>query len=217
MPLAIFDLDNTLIAGDSDHLWGQFMCATGRVDPDVFAQKNDAFYAAYQRGTLDIHAYLTFALAPIAGLSQQAVQTLQQQFLQAWIEPILLPKAQALITKHRDAGDTLLIITATNTVVTRPIAQRLGIDALLGCEAAIENDRYTCAITGIPSFREGKVSRLNDWLAEQTLSMADAWFYTDSHNDVTLLERVDQPVAVDPDSQLKAIAEQRGWPIMSLR
>ena len=217
MPLAIFDLDNTLIAGDSDHRWGEFLCATGRVDANSFARENDAFYTAYQQGTLDIYAYLEFALRPIAGLSSAEVQTLQEQFIREWIAPILLPQAHDLIDRHRNAGDTLIIITATNTVVTRPIADLLGIDALLGCEAELKNGYYTGGIIGTPSFQEGKVSRLDDWLAEKKISMAGACFYSDSHNDLPLLERVDKPIAVDPDDKLAAIAKQRGWPIISLR
>lgn len=217
MPLAIFDLDNTLIAGDSDHRWGEFLCATGRVDANSFARENDAFYTAYQQGTLDIYAYLEFALRPIAGLSSAEVQTLQEQFIREWIAPILLPQAHDLIDRHRNAGDTLIIITATNTVVTRPIADLLGIDALLGCEAELKNGYYTGGIIGTPSFQEGKVSRLDDWLAEKKISMAGACFYSDSHNDLPLLERVDKPIAVDPDDKLAAIAKQRSWPIISLR
>ena len=217
MPLAIFDLDNTLIAGDSDHRWGEFLCATGRVDANSFARENDAFYTAYQQGTLDIYAYLEFALRPIAGLSSAEVQTLQEQFIREWIAPILLPQAHDLIDQHRNAGDTLIIITATNTVVTRPIADLLGIDALLGCEAELKNGYYTGGIIGTPSFQEGKVSRLDDWLAEKKISMAGACFYSDSHNDLPLLERVDKPIAVDPDDKLAAIAKQRSWPIISLR
>ena len=217
MPLAIFDLDNTLIAGDSDHRWGEFLCATGRVDADSFARENDAFYMAYQQGTLDIHAYLEFALRPIAGLNRAEVQTLQEQFIREWITPILLPQAHDLIDRHRNAGDTLIIITATNTVVTRPIADLLGIEALLGCEAELKNGHYTGGIIGTPSFQEGKVSRLDDWLVENKISMAGACFYSDSHNDLPLLERVDKPIAVDPDDKLAAIAKQRSWPIISLR
>ena len=217
MPLAIFDLDNTLIAGDSDHRWGEFLCATGRVDANSFARENDAFFTAYQQGTLDIYAYLEFALRPIAGLSSAEVQTLQEQFIREWIAPILLPQAHDLIDRHRNAGDTLIIITATNTVVTRPIADLLGIDALLGCEAELKNGYYTGGIIGTPSFQEGKVSRLDDWLAEKKISMAGACFYSDSHNDLPLLERVDKPIAVDPDDKLAAIAKQRSWPIISLR
>ena len=217
MPLAIFDLYNTLIAGDSDHRWGEFLCATGRVDADSFARENDAFYMAYQQGTLDIHAYLEFALRPIAGLNRAEVQTLQEQFIREWITPILLPQAHDLIDRHRHAGDTLIIITATNTVVTRPIADLLGIEALLGCEAELKNGHYTGGIIGTPSFQEGKVSRLDDWLVENKISMAGACFYSDSHNDLPLLERVDKPIAVDPDDKLAAIAKQRSWPIISLR
>jgi len=215
--LAIFDLDNTLIGGDSDHRWGEFLCSTGRVDPVEFAAQNDRFYQDYQEGCLDIHDYLAFALGPIRGCSEAEVTELQQRFMADWIEPILLPAAFALIDEHRQAGHELLIITATNSAVTRPIATRLGIDQLLACEAEIIDGVYTGSTVGIPSFREGKVARLEAWVTERGLSTAGAWFYSDSHNDLPLLEQVDNPVAVDPDPSLLATARERSWQVMSLR
>ncbi len=217
MPLAIFDLDNTLLAGDSDHRWGEFLCDTGVVDPKDFAASNDRFYADYQRGELDIDAYLRFALGPIAGQTPAQVASLQTQFLQDYIEPMLLPAAFELVDKHRKAGDRILIITATNTVVTGPIATRLGIEDLIGSDAELVDGRYTGAPTGVPSYREGKVARLETWLAEQGESMAGAWFYSDSHNDLPLLGAVDNPVAVDPDDTLREHALNAGWPVISLR
>ncbi len=217
MTLAIFDLDNTLIAGDSDHLWGEFLCAQGLVDRDHFKAHNDAFYKAYGEGTLDIGAYLRFVLTPLVGKSLAEVNAWHKIFMADWIEPIILKKAQELIDSHRQRGHTPIIVTATNTVVTAPIAHRFGIDWLLGCEVEIVNNRYTGLPTGVPSFQEGKVTRLREWAEQQQQTLAGAWFYSDSHNDLPLLEIVDNPVAVDPDSRLAARARERSWPILSLR
>jgi HAD superfamily hydrolase (TIGR01490 family) len=217
MALAIFDLDNTLIAGDSDHSWGEFLCAEGLVDAQRFSHDNDRFYQDYQEGRLDIYAYLRFALAPLAGRSIEEVARLQQQFMCDWVEPMLLPAAFELLDKHRNRGDELVIITASNTVVTGPIAERLGVATLMGCDTEIVGGKYTGQPTGVPSFQEGKVTRLQDWLATTGHSLTGAWFYSDSHNDLPLLERVDNPVATDPDPQLAAVANDRGWPIISLR
>ncbi len=217
MALAIFDLDNTLIAGDSDHSWGEFLCAEGLVDAQRFSHDNDRFYQDYQEGRLDIYAYLRFALAPLAGRSIEEVAKLQQQFMCDWVEPMLLPAAFELLDKHRNRGDELVIITASNTVVTGPIAERLGVATLMGCDTEIVGGKYTGQPTGVPSFQEGKVTRLQDWLATTGHSLTGAWFYSDSHNDLPLLERVDNPVATDPDPQLAAVANDRGWPIISLR
>jgi len=217
MALAIFDLDNTLIAGDSDHSWGQFLCAEGLVDAQRFSHDNDRFYQEYQEGRLDIYAYLRFALAPLTGRSIEEVARLQQQFMRDWVEPMLLPAAFELLDKHRNRGDELVIITASNTVVTGPIAERLGVATLMGCDTEIVGGKYTGQPTGVPSFQEGKVTRLQDWLATTGHSLTGAWFYSDSHNDLPLLERVDNPVATDPDPQLAAVANDRGWPIISLR
>jgi HAD superfamily hydrolase (TIGR01490 family) len=217
MALAIFDLDNTLIAGDSDHSWGQFLCAEGLVDAQRFSHDNDRFYQDYQEGRLDIYAYLRFALAPLTGRSIEEVARLQQQFMRDWVEPMLLPAAFELLDKHRNRGDELVIITASNTVVTGPIAERLGVATLMGCDTEIVGGKYTGQPTGVPSFQEGKVTRLEDWLATTGHSLTGAWFYSDSHNDLPLLERVDNPVATDPDPQLAAVANDRGWPIISLR
>lgn len=217
MTLAIFDLDNTLIAGDSDHLWGVFVCEQGLVDGDDFARRNEAFYADYQRGELDIDTYLRFALAPLAGRPQEQLAAWHAAFMREKIEPIMLPAAAELIARHRDRGDTLLIVTATNAFITRPIADALGVDNLLACEGEIVDGRYTGQPVGIPTYREGKVTRLEAWLAQTGLSMAGAWFYSDSHNDLPLLERVDNPVAVDPDDILAERARSEGWPVISLR
>lgn len=217
MALAIFDLDNTLIAGDSDHLWGVFVCEQALVDSDDFAARNEAFYADYQRGDLDIDAYLRFALSPLAGRPREEIDAWHAAFMREKIEPILLPAATDLIARHRDQGDELLIITATNEFITRPIADALGISTLLACEGEIVDGRYTGRPVGIPTYRDGKVMRLEAWLEDKGFDREGAWFYSDSHNDLPLLEQVDNPVAVDPDDILAERARAAGWPIISLR
>jgi HAD superfamily hydrolase (TIGR01490 family) len=217
MALAIFDLDNTLIAGDSDHLWGEWLCDRGIVDAADFRRRNDHFYAEYQAGTLDIGAYLAFALAPLAGRGTGEVAAWQAQFLADCIEPIMLPAARALVRGHETSGDTLLVITATNEVVAGPIAAALGIDHCIGCEVECIDGVYTGRPRGVPSYREGKVERLFAWLADRGEGLGDASFYSDSHNDLPLLERVAHPVAVDPDAELERAARAAGWPVISLR
>ena len=217
MALAIFDLDNTLLAGDSDYLWGQFLVQQALVDGDWYEKENQRFYDEYKQGELDINEFLTFSLQPLASMDMDRLQELHQQFMTQSIEPILLNKADALLKKHRQQGDFLLIITATNRFVTTAIAERLGVDDLIATEAEIINGRYSGQPTGIPCFQDGKVKRLNSWLATTGHSMADSWFYSDSHNDLPLLEAVDHPVAVDPDDTLAQHAEMKGWTVMSLR
>lgn len=217
MPLALFDLDNTLLNGDSDHRWGEFLCAIGRVDRDTFAAQNDRFFADYQAGQLDIDAYLQFALAPFAGMTPDEVAPLQEIFVRDYVTPMLQAKASSLLAQHRAQGDHLVIITATNTLVTRPIADKLGVATLIGSEVGIADGRYTGAPAGVPSFREGKVSRLEAWLTDTGMSLQGASFYSDSHNDLPLLELVEHPVAVDPDPLLRAHATRMDWPIISLR
>jgi HAD superfamily hydrolase (TIGR01490 family) len=217
MALAIFDLDNTLIAGDSDHLWGEWLCGEGLADGRERRARNDAFYRDYQAGTLDIDAYLHFSLAPLAGHSVAEVAVWQARFFAECIAPIMLPAAQRLVAKHRERGDTLLVITATNEVVTRPIADALGIEHLIGCGVEAVAGVYTGRPRGVPSYREGKVTRLRAWLAAHGQALDAASFYSDSHNDLPLLELVDRPVAVDPDPPLRQRAEEAGWPIISLR
>ncbi len=217
MTLAIFDLDNTLIGGDSDHLWGQFVCEEGLVDAGDFAERNEQFYADYQAGNLDIMAYLRFALGPLAGRPAQELAALHAKFMATRIEPILLPAADALIDDHRRRGHHLLIVTATNRFITEPIARHLGIEDLIACEGEQVDGVYTGEPSGIPSYHAGKVTRLLDWLDCSGETLDDAWFYSDSHNDLPLLELVDNPVAVDPDDKLRAKAEAAGWPVISLR
>ncbi|QJD59279.1 HAD family hydrolase [Pseudomonas sp. gcc21] len=217
MPLAIFDLDNTLLGGDSDHAWGQFVVAQNIVDAAVYQERNDQFFNDYLAGRLDIEVYLNFCLQMLAEHPEEQLDTWHQQFMKEVIDPIMLPKAIELIEQHRQAGDTLMIITATNRFVTGPIAARLGIDILLATECERVDGRYTGKTTDIPCFREGKVTRLERWLGENDQSLDGACFYSDSYNDLPLLSMVDRPVAVDPDEKLRAHAEDKGWEIISLR
>ena len=166
MGLALFDLDNTLIAGDSDHLWGDFLVAEGLVDPEKHKALNEHYYQQYQQGQLDIDEYLSFALGPMAGMTPETLSALQDKFLKRHVEPILLDAAFDLLQAHRVKGDTLIIITATNTLVTQPIADRLGVEHLIGCEAEFKGGRYTGRPQGVPSFGEGKVQRIKAWCAE---------------------------------------------------
>ena len=217
MSLALFDLDNTLLADDSDYLWGRYLVTTGAVDPDHYARENLRFYESYKAGTMDIHDYLRFALAPLAANSPEQLAAWHADFLQNWIVPIIAPGTADLLDHHRRRGDRLVIITATNRFVTGPIAALLGIDDLLATEAERIDGRYTGRGEGVPCFQGGKVVRLQAWLDANGESLDESWFYSDSHNDLPLLERVAHPVAVDPDPQLTAIAGERGWPVISLR
>jgi HAD superfamily hydrolase (TIGR01490 family) len=215
--LAIFDLDNTLIGGDSDNLWGEFVCEQGLVDSKDFAQRNDQFYADYKAGTLDIDAYLRFALSALKGHSAATLAGWHQTFMASKIKPILLPKAAALLDDHRQRGHELLVITATNRFITEPIVALLGLEHLVACEGEIIDGVYTGEPSGVPSYHAGKVTRLYDWLDRRDTTLDGAWFYSDSHNDLPLLELVDNPVAVDPDDTLRARAGELGWPVISLR
>lgn len=217
MTLAIFDLDNTLIGGDSDNLWGQFICEQGLVDTEGFSRRNEQFYADYQSGNLDIMAYLRFALGPLKGRPREELDALHSTFMQDKIQPILLPLAADLIADHRQRGHELLIITATNRFITEPIARLLGIENIIACEAEVVDGMFTGEPEGVPSYHAGKVTRLYNWLDGRQFTLADAWFYSDSHNDLPLLELVDNPVAVDPDDTLRARAVEMAWPVISLR
>ncbi|WP_069383387.1 HAD family hydrolase [Halomonas caseinilytica] len=217
MSLAIFDLDHTLLSIDSDHAWGEFLLEQGAVDPVAYKQANDRFMADYEAGTLDMHAFLEVALKPLADNTPEQLAAWHQQFMASKIEPSILARGEELVAHHRARGDTLLIITATNRFITGPIAKRLGIDDLIAVEPEMIDGRYTGRVSGTPSYREGKVERLMAWLADREETLDDAWFYSDSHNDLPLLEKVDHPVAVDPDATLRDTAEARGWRIISLR
>jgi len=217
LALAIFDLDNTLLGGDSDYLWGQYLAETGVVDGAHYARENQRYYDAYHAGTLDIMQFLEFALRPLAGVPVAQLHAWRKRYLELKIQPILLPKALALIERHKRAGDTLLIITATNRFVTEPIAELFGIAHLIATEPEMRDGVYTGRVDGIPSFREGKVQRLNAWLESRDESLDNSWFYSDSHNDLPLLQKVTHPIAVDPDEELRRIAVLHAWPVISLR
>lgn len=217
MTLAIFDLDNTLIAGDSDHAWGEFLIDQGLVDGEDFQRQNDRFYQDYLSGDLDIEGYLSFALSYLAGKPRKELDALHERFMADKIQPMMLPKAFELLDKHRAMGHQLMIITATNHFVTGPIARHLGVSELIASEAEIRDGLYTGRPAGIPSFQHGKVVRLQAWLQEHDASLSGAWFYSDSHNDLPLLEQVDHPVAVDPDERLRNHAVAQQWPVISLR
>ncbi len=217
MTLAIFDLDNTLLAGDSDHAWGEFIADLGIVDGAAYRQQNDAFYDDYCRGALDIFAYQRFVLAPIASRPTTQLAQWHARFMQERILPIVLPKAVALVESHRTQGHTLMIITATNAFITAPIARHFGIEHLLATEPEQLNGMYTGNVVGTPCYREGKVERLTHWLQDRRETLDGSYFYSDSHNDLPLLSRVDHPVAVDPDNTLHTSATQSGWPVISLR
>jgi len=215
--IALFDLDNTLIAGDSDYLWGCFLVEQGIVDGEIYERENQRFYDLYKRGELDIHEFLDFQLRPLAEHDMETLQRWRQQYIEEKITPILLPRAHALLDSHRQQDDTLVIITATNRFITGPIAALYGIDHLLATEPEISNARYTGKITGVPCFQEGKVARLQGWLIEHGETLEDSWFYSDSHNDLPLLREVTRPVAVDPDEILRHHADAHAWPVISLR
>lgn len=217
MNLAIFDLDNTLLGGDSDHSWGEFLIAKNLVPPLEYKKQNDQFYEDYKNGNLNMLAYQEFALAPLARFSMLQLRELHNAFMEEVISPMRLPKADALIEKHRQLGDELLIITATNRFITQPIAEALGITNLLATEAEIVNETYTGNVLGEPCYKDGKITRLNTWLAAQKMQPAHTCFYSDSANDIPLLSQVDEAIAVDPDEKLKAHAQENNWRIISLR
>jgi len=217
MALAIFDLDNTLIAGDSDHSWGEFLVSEQLVDAQQFKKTNDQFYADYVAGSLDIFAYLEFSLQPLTKMSMTELAELHKRFMQQVIAPMQLAKAQALLQQHRDAGNRLLIITSTNRFIVEPICHSLGVTEILATDAQIVDGRYSGKVEGVPTYKEGKVVRLNAWLKEQGESLKGSWFYSDSINDLPLLLEVDHAVAVDPCPELQAVAEEKHWQIISLR
>lgn len=217
MSLVLFDLDNTLIAGDSDHLWGEFMVQQGLVDAASYRARNDEFYLAYQHGELDIEAYLNFSLEPLARFSRAQLAEFHQQFLREMIQPLRLPRAEALIAEHQNQGDLVAIITSTNRFITQPIAELLQVEHLMATELEIVAERYSGRILGRPCYREGKIHHLEAWLKDRPYDMDGSYFYSDSINDLPLLQEVDNPVAVDPDPELEAEARRRGWQVISLR
>ena len=215
--LAIFDLDHTLLEGDSDYLWGRFLAAEGVVDGEAYDRENLRFYQEYVAGTLDIYEFLAFSLRPLTEQEPDALLALRARFMRECILPIIRPAGRALLERHDREGDTLMIITATNRFITAPIAEELGVTHLLATEPEMSGGRYTGQVAGVPCFREGKVQRLMSWLTQNGSNLAGSSFYSDSHNDLPLLELVTHPVAVDPDETLAEHAELKGWPIISLR
>jgi len=217
LSLAIFDLDNTLLGGDSDYLWGRFLVEQGIVDAVHYERENLRFYDEYKAGQLDIHEFLRFSLAPLAEHDLDTLNAWHRRFMEEKIRPIILPKARDLLENHRARGDYILIITATNRFVTGPIAEEFGVDDMLATEPAMENGRYTGEVTDVPCFQQGKVTRLERWLAGNGMNLEGSWFYSDSHNDLPLLEMVAHPVVVDADEILSDHAGLMGWPQISLR
>lgn len=220
MRLALFDLDNTLLAGDSDFEWAEFLISQGVLDRQLHQARNAKFYEDYKSGTLDIHAFLEFQLKPLSQHPRSQLDAWHQKYMETKIRGMMTAKSRALVEKHRQAGDLMMVITATNSFVTAPIAREFGIDNLIGTIPEEIDGEFTGRVTGIPSFKEGKVTRLHAWLHDRGQGLADfeeTWFYSDSLNDLPLLKVVDHPVAVDPDPTLRAYAEEAKWPIISLR
>jgi HAD superfamily hydrolase (TIGR01490 family) len=218
--LGLFDLDNTLLAGDSDYEWGQFLVDRGVLPREEYEAQNAAFFGQYKAGTLDIHEYLGFALRPLAEHAPQDLARWREEFMRARILPMITPAARDLVRRHLAAGELCAIVTATNSFVTAPIAREFGVPHLIATEPETAGGRFTGRVAGTPCFREGKIRRVDEWLAglgRRLEDFAESRFYSDSHNDLPLLERVRRPVAVDPDPQLAAEAARRGWPVMSLR
>ena len=218
MNLALFDLDYTLLTGDSDHAWGEFLVEEGVVDGKEYARKNDFYWQQYKAGTLDIREYLAFTLASISGKSDAELKPLHQRYMATKIEPMIGLSALALLKNH--ATDLCAVVTATNAFITAPIAARFGVPHLIACDVEMIDGRYTGRPMGVPSFRDGKVTRVKKWLEAMGKKLADfdrSFFYSDSHNDLALLDVVSDPVAVNPDDSLRAHAVARGWPIISTR
>ena len=215
--LVLFDLDNTLLESDSDHAWAQFLIEEGVLDGEVYKAKNDHFYRRYMDGTLDIHEFLDFQLKPLVNVPREQLDAWHAEFMHRKIRPMIFPRAKALIESHSDA--LTAIVTATNRFITEPIAAELGVPNLLATDIEEVDGMFTGKPRGTPTFKEGKIRRVNEWLADMghTLEDFESWFYSDSHNDLPLLERVNRPVAVDPDDTLRAEAVKRGWPVISLK
>ena len=217
MKLALFDLDNTLLTGDSDFEWAQFLIEQGVLDREIYEARNEEFFAQYKAGTLDIHEFLDFQLKPLSRHPRSVLDAWHRQFMQVKILPMVRDSARALVERHR--GDICVVVTATNSFVTAPIAREFGIEHLIATVPEELDGEFTGQVTDIPCFREGKVQRLESWLETQGRpleSFEQSWFYSDSHNDLALLARVTHPVAVDPDDTLRAHAQAHGWPILHL-
>lgn len=217
MALALFDLDNTLLSDDSDYLWGCFLVDKGMVDKSSYDEANKRFYEQYKQGTLDIYEFLAFSLKPLTQYPRETLDDLHREFMKKHIYPVMTEKGKLQIQKHRKKGDIIVIITATNRFVTGPIAEAFQVDDLIATTPEIINGQYTGLVAGAPCFQHGKLTCLNEWLENTSHDLENSTFYSDSHNDLALLERVTTPVAVDPDDQLKATAKQRNWTICSFR
>lgn len=218
--LTLFDLDNTLIAGDSDYAWAQYLIDVGAVDGDEYTRRNEAYYRDYLAGRLDIHEFLDFQLGPLARHPLEQLLAWRDAFVRERVQPLLLPEGQNLVAERLQAGDLVAIVTATNSFVTRPIADAFQVVHLLATEPEFAQGRYTGRVAGIPAFREGKIARVEAWLSSLGRRLGDfdqSWFFTDSRNDLPLLGAVTHPVAVDPDPVLRQHALDAGWPVMSLR
>lgn len=219
MKLALFDLDNTLLNGDSDYEWSQFLIRIGILERELFEVKNQAFYDQYKAGTLDIHEFLDFQLKPLSRHARKTLDEWHEQFMEESVLPMVTQPARDLVQRHQQAGDVCVIITATNSFVTAPIAREFGVEHLIATEPEQIAGEFTGRVADVPCFREGKITRLNNWLAQRgwTLEASDSTFYSDSLNDLPLLNQVRRPVAANPDATLRRHAEQHGWPVISLR
>ncbi len=220
MNLALFDLDNTLLSGDSDFEWSQFLVELGVLERELFEAKNLAFYEQYKAGTLNIAEFLDFQLKPLSHHARKVLDEWHEEFMRRKVRPMMGAKARELVAKHKTAGDVCVIVTATNSFVTAPIAREFGVEHLIATDPEEKEGEFTGRVAGVPSFREGKVLRMESWLAERGWtweSFGTSWFYSDSLNDLPLLSKVKQPVAVDPDATLRAHAEKQGWAVISLR
>lgn len=219
MNLALFDLDHTLLPIDSDYTWCQFLIGIGVIDAETYEVRNQRFYDQYKAGTLDIYEFLSHQLRPLAENPRSTLDAWHAQFMETHIEPALRPAALQLVRKHLDAGDECILVTATNSFVTAPIGRRFGIPHLIATDPEEKDGEFTGGVAGQPSFREGKVSRTEHWLAQRGLdwnAVERIHFYSDSINDLPLLEKATHPVATNPDARLTEIAQQRGWPILRL-
>ena len=220
MNLALFDLDNTILAGDSDYNWSRFLIQEGYLDGAIHAEKNEKFYADYKAGTLDIYAFVEFQFKPLARNPRAVLNQLLKKYVEEVIKPMITEKARALVKRHREEGDLIIVITATNSFITKPIAELFGIENLIGTDPEEKEGEFTGKVSGLPSFKEGKVTRLEAWLKGKNLSLASfekSYFYSDSHNDLPLMQKVTHPVAVDSDDVLSEYAKSKGWPQISLR
>ena len=220
MNLALFDLDNTILAGDSDYNWSRFLIQEGYLDGAIHAEKNEKFYADYKAGTLDIYAFVEFQFKPLARNPRTVLNQLLKKYVEEVIKPMITEKARVLVKRHQEEGDLIIVITATNSFITKPIAELFGIENLIGTDPEEKEGEFTGKVSGLPSFKEGKVTRLEAWLKGKNLSLASfekSYFYSDSHNDLPLMQKVTHPVAVDSDDDLSEYAQSTRWPQISLR